>query len=247
MSTSTTSASTSPAANQHRGSWRSSLPDGSVRQDAGYLSLPNGMAITADGATLLVAESHGNQITAYDIDHDSSLARPASVRPTSRLATRTGSTWTPRALSGTPTWETATAFVSARVARPSATLDLDRGAFALHTQPRRAAAAVCHRTAMGQRRPRRTHRPGCGVPRPRAGRRQTVVRQGRPRPGLPAETPGPALPRPTESIVASLACNRLHQLGRHGLHQDRMQDDRAARRYPRPGNSGPSHAGKPPP
>ena len=49
-------------------------PDGSVRQVAGDLSFPNGMAITADGATLLVAESHGNRITAYDIDHDGGLA-----------------------------------------------------------------------------------------------------------------------------------------------------------------------------
>ena len=45
-------------------------PDGSVRQVAGDLTFPNGMAITADGATLLVAESHGNRITAYDISHE---------------------------------------------------------------------------------------------------------------------------------------------------------------------------------
>ena len=32
------------------------------------------MAITEDGATLLVAESHGNRITAYDIGHDGGLA-----------------------------------------------------------------------------------------------------------------------------------------------------------------------------
>jgi sugar lactone lactonase YvrE len=48
--------------------------DGSVRRAADDLAFPNGMAITADGATLLVAESHGNQITAYDIGADGALA-----------------------------------------------------------------------------------------------------------------------------------------------------------------------------
>ena len=41
--------------------------DGSVRRVADDLAFPNGMAITADGATLLVAESYANRITAYDI------------------------------------------------------------------------------------------------------------------------------------------------------------------------------------
>jgi sugar lactone lactonase YvrE len=40
---------------------------GSVRLVAGDLAFPNGMAITADDATLIVAESHGNRLTAYDI------------------------------------------------------------------------------------------------------------------------------------------------------------------------------------
>lgn len=46
---------------------------GSARQVAGDLAFPNGMAITADGGTLLVAESHGSQITAYDIGQDGAL------------------------------------------------------------------------------------------------------------------------------------------------------------------------------
>jgi sugar lactone lactonase YvrE len=48
--------------------------DGSVRQVADDLAFPNGMAITADGGTLLVAESYGNRITAYDIGRDGALA-----------------------------------------------------------------------------------------------------------------------------------------------------------------------------
>jgi sugar lactone lactonase YvrE len=49
-------------------------PEGAVRVVAGDLAFPNGMAISADGATLIVAESHGNRLTAYDIGHDNDLA-----------------------------------------------------------------------------------------------------------------------------------------------------------------------------
>jgi len=48
-------------------------PEGSVVQVADDLAFPNGMAITQDGATLIVAESYGNRLTAYDIDIDGGL------------------------------------------------------------------------------------------------------------------------------------------------------------------------------
>lgn len=48
-------------------------PDGDARQVADDLAFPNGMAISADGATLAVAESYANRITAYDIAGDGSL------------------------------------------------------------------------------------------------------------------------------------------------------------------------------
>jgi sugar lactone lactonase YvrE len=48
-------------------------PDGSVRQVAGDLAFPNGMAITQDGTTLIVAESYANQLTAFGIGPDGSL------------------------------------------------------------------------------------------------------------------------------------------------------------------------------
>lgn len=41
--------------------------DGRVTPVAGGLAFPNGMAITADGSTLIVAESYAEQLTAYDI------------------------------------------------------------------------------------------------------------------------------------------------------------------------------------
>lgn len=48
-------------------------PEGDVSQVADGLAFPNGMAITADGATLIVAESYANQLTAYDIGSDQRL------------------------------------------------------------------------------------------------------------------------------------------------------------------------------
>ena len=48
-------------------------PDGSVGQVTGDLAFPNGMAISPDGGTLVVAESYGNRLTAYDISNDGGL------------------------------------------------------------------------------------------------------------------------------------------------------------------------------
>ena len=48
-------------------------PAGDVIQVAGDLAFPNGMAITADGSTLIVAESYQNRLTAYDIGADGGL------------------------------------------------------------------------------------------------------------------------------------------------------------------------------
>jgi sugar lactone lactonase YvrE len=49
-------------------------PDGAVREVTSGLAFPNGMAITTDGTALIVAESYANQLTAYDIRGDGSLA-----------------------------------------------------------------------------------------------------------------------------------------------------------------------------
>jgi sugar lactone lactonase YvrE len=48
-------------------------PDGAVRQVADGLAFPNGMVVTADNRTLIVAESWAEQLTAYDIAHDGTL------------------------------------------------------------------------------------------------------------------------------------------------------------------------------
>ena len=49
-------------------------PDGDVRQVAGDVAFPNGMAITPDGGSLIVAESYANRLTAYDIGSDGGLS-----------------------------------------------------------------------------------------------------------------------------------------------------------------------------
>jgi sugar lactone lactonase YvrE len=49
-------------------------PDGSARLVADGVSFPNGMAVTPDNSTLILAESYGNRLTAFDIDGDGGLS-----------------------------------------------------------------------------------------------------------------------------------------------------------------------------
>jgi sugar lactone lactonase YvrE len=50
-------------------------PDGVARTVADGLEFPNGMAVTPDDSTLIVAESHAGRLTAYDIGAGGSLSR----------------------------------------------------------------------------------------------------------------------------------------------------------------------------
>jgi sugar lactone lactonase YvrE len=49
-------------------------PDGQLRQAAGDIQFPNGMVITPDSRTLIIAESFAGQLTAFDIDPDGGLS-----------------------------------------------------------------------------------------------------------------------------------------------------------------------------
>jgi len=49
-------------------------PDGSVRQVADGVAFPNGMVVTPDNSTLIVAESYGKKLTAFDIEADGTLS-----------------------------------------------------------------------------------------------------------------------------------------------------------------------------
>lgn len=49
-------------------------PSGALRRVADDLWFPNGMAVTPDGTTLIVAESYGRRLTAFDLAADGSLS-----------------------------------------------------------------------------------------------------------------------------------------------------------------------------
>jgi len=49
-------------------------PDGRVRVVAQDLSFPNGIVVTPDGSTMIVAETMGHRLTAFDVQADGSLA-----------------------------------------------------------------------------------------------------------------------------------------------------------------------------
>jgi sugar lactone lactonase YvrE len=49
-------------------------PDGAVRQVADGIAFPNGMAVTPDNSTLIIAESFTSKLTAFDIGADGDLS-----------------------------------------------------------------------------------------------------------------------------------------------------------------------------
>lgn len=51
-------------------------PNGAVRKVAGGVAFPNGMAVTPDNRTLILAESYGKKLTAFDIGADGDLSNP---------------------------------------------------------------------------------------------------------------------------------------------------------------------------
>jgi sugar lactone lactonase YvrE len=49
-------------------------PDGSARQVADGIAFPNGMVVTSDNSTLIVAESYAKRLTAFDVAADGGLS-----------------------------------------------------------------------------------------------------------------------------------------------------------------------------
>ncbi len=75
-------------------------PDGRARVVADGLHFPNGMAITPDGKTLIVGETMGHRLTAFDIQADGSLAHrrvyaqlPGDVSPDGIALDAEGAVW----------------------------------------------------------------------------------------------------------------------------------------------------------
>jgi sugar lactone lactonase YvrE len=104
-------------------------PDGAARVVADDLAFPNGMAVTPDNATLIVAESHRNQLTAFDIDADGALsgrrvwAELGVGAPDGICIDAEGAVW----YADVPNQRCVRVHEGGDVAQ---TLDLDRGAFA---------------------------------------------------------------------------------------------------------------------
>ncbi|MEV0803876.1 SMP-30/gluconolactonase/LRE family protein [Kribbella sp. NPDC050281] len=73
-------------------------PDGAVRHVADELAFPNGMVITPDNSTLVIAESFAETLTAYDVSPDGSLANRrvwASHTGDGMVMDADGAIWTP--------------------------------------------------------------------------------------------------------------------------------------------------------
>lgn len=107
-------------------------PDGDVRQVAGDIQFPNGMAVTPDGRTLIVADSFAGTLLAFDIAADGGLGNrrvwAGGLTPDGICLDAEGAVWTSAASSrdgGTD---------CVRVAEGGRILDripIDRSAFAL--------------------------------------------------------------------------------------------------------------------
>jgi sugar lactone lactonase YvrE len=73
-------------------------PDGSVRQVADAIAFPNGMIVTPDNSTLIVAESFAGRLTAFDIAADGSLSNrrvwAEGVGPDGNCLDAEGAVWT---------------------------------------------------------------------------------------------------------------------------------------------------------
>jgi sugar lactone lactonase YvrE len=79
-------------------------PDGTSHEAAADLAFPNGTVITADGGTLIIAESMGNRITAFDRQDDGTLtgrrewAALPGVAPDGICLCADGTVWVANAL-----------------------------------------------------------------------------------------------------------------------------------------------------
>jgi sugar lactone lactonase YvrE len=104
-------------------------PDGEVRKVAEGIAFPNGMAVTPDGGTLIVAESFASTLTAFDIGPDGDLSNRrvwAPVLADGIVMDTEGAVWT-------PTWTGDGGSACVRVADGGEilqTFPLDRAGFA---------------------------------------------------------------------------------------------------------------------
>jgi sugar lactone lactonase YvrE len=81
-------------------------PDGQARQVADNIAFPNGMVVTPDNSTLIVAESFARTLTAFDIATDGSLSNrrvwAAEIGADGICLDAEGAIWSPNIAAGTP-------------------------------------------------------------------------------------------------------------------------------------------------
>lgn len=77
-------------------------PDGSVHEVSDGLRMANGMVVTSDGRTLVVAESAGRRLVGFDLAADGSLSNQRVWADLRRATTRTASASTQRTRCGWP-------------------------------------------------------------------------------------------------------------------------------------------------
>ncbi len=149
-------------------------PDGSTRQVADDVWFPNGMALTRDGTTLIVAESYRNRL--YGVRR----RRPTAASRTG--ASGRSSTFAPDGIcvdaDGAVWYATVPGRCCIRVAEGGEVLDrvdADRGCFACMLGGDDGRTLLRHRPGVGRRRGRRRpHRPGADPPRAGAARGPAV-------------------------------------------------------------------------
>jgi sugar lactone lactonase YvrE len=80
-------------------------PDGTVRQVADNIAFPNGMCVTEDNSTLIIAESFAAKLTAFDVTEDADLDNRrtfAEVLADGICLDAEGAVWTPSWLDNEP-------------------------------------------------------------------------------------------------------------------------------------------------
>lgn len=81
-------------------------PDGGVRQVADNIAFPNGMVVTTDNSTLIVAESFARTLTAFDIGPDGSLSNrrvwASEIGADGICLDADGAIWSPQIAAGKP-------------------------------------------------------------------------------------------------------------------------------------------------
>jgi sugar lactone lactonase YvrE len=81
-------------------------PDGAVRKVADDIAFPNGMVVTPDNSTLIIAESFARTLTAFDIASDGSLSNrrvwAAEIGADGICLDAEGAIWSPQIAAGRP-------------------------------------------------------------------------------------------------------------------------------------------------